>query len=47
MKQRSIDAIPTVFLAVLLLLHSSQNAYPANLDISTAANAPIQKALGL
>ncbi len=45
MKQRLIDAIPTVVLAVLLLLLSSRGAYPATADIAPASRAQVQSSL--
>ncbi len=41
MKQRVIDAIPTVVLAVLLLLLSSRGAYPATAAIAPASHAQV------
>ena len=45
MKQRLIDAIPTVVLAVLLLLLSSRGAYPATAGIAPASHARMQSIL--
>ncbi len=45
MKQHLIEAIPTVLLAVLLLLLSSRGAYPATADIAPASHAQVPSIL--
>ncbi len=41
MKQRLIDAIPTLVLAALLLLLSSRGAYPVTADIAPASHSQV------